>query len=200
MKMDTKICLSFFILLTSTFLYAQKKESVYERYLDFNMARFEGDSVKAMNIGLEILDSASRLAEKPRISFYNGMGKLYDDDNIPDKAIYYYEIVAAAVPNYYVVHRALGYLYLTPAKSLNSRLIATKKTDPDYKKIKNQYNAAAAKALQHLEIAQACDPSDETLYIIKQLYKDIGDTAGLNTLNMRMAKISKDCLDILRDN
>jgi len=53
--------------------------------------------------------------------------------------------------------------------------------------------------LPHLEKAQACDPSDETLAIIKTLYKNINDTEGLNKLNDRLKLLSQNCIDVLED-
>lgn len=61
------------------------------------------------------------------------------------------------------------------------------------------YNINVKKALPHLEKAQACDPSDDTLAIIKSLYKSINDTDGLSTLDSRLKQLSKNCIDILTD-
>ena len=58
----------------------------------------------------------------------------------------------------------------------------------------------ARKALPQLEKAQACDPSDDTLGIIKSLYQKINDQASLSTLDDRLRLLSKNCIDILNDN
>lgn len=195
-----KYALIFILMLIAGALRAQESKTLYERYLDFNLVRFEADNDAALEMGEALLDSADNLPPKARISFYNSMGKLYEDSNIPRRAIPYYEIVAKAVPNYYVVHRALGYMYLKPAEELYEQLSVAKAGTPAYDKLKADYKAAALKVVQHLEIAQACDPSVETLETIKTLYKNINDTAALSTLDERLKNISKNCLDILSDN
>ena len=198
--MPKKYAFLFSLLLISGVLRAQESKTLYERYLDFNLVRFEADNDVALEMGEALLDSADNLPQKSRISFYNSMAKLYEDGKQLGRATNYYEIVAKAVPNYYVAHRALGYLYLKPATDLEAQLITAKKNTPAYEKLTADYKAAALKALPHLEIAEACDPSEETLAIIKTLYKKMGDTEGLNALPDRLKQISKNCLDILSDN
>jgi hypothetical protein len=198
--MFKKYALLFTLLLITGALRAQESKTLYERYLDFNLVRFEADNDVALEMGEALLDSADNLPDKSRISFYNSMAKLYEDGKQPGRATTYYEIVAKAVPNYYVAHRALGYLYLKPATDLEAQLNTTKKNTPAYENLQADYKTAALKALPHLEIAEACDPSEETLAIIKNLYKNMGDTAGLNSLPERLKNISKNCLDILSDN
>lgn len=103
---------------------AQSADTVYSQYLDFNLARFQGEQEKTLELGESILPNADKLPEKARANFYFGVGKMYEDNEQPDKAITYYEMVAKAVPDYYVVHRALGYLYLDKAKQLEKQLNA----------------------------------------------------------------------------
>jgi len=174
-------------------------DSVYSKYLDFNLARFQGEQDKVLELGEAIIPYADKLPEKTRVNFYFGAGKMYEDDNQPDKALPFYEKVAAAVPDYYVVHRALGYLYLDKAKKLEDRMNSTSdKATKD--SLFADYVQVVKKALPHLEKAQACDPSDDTLSIIKGLYTKINDTAGLNSLDGRLKQSGKDCVDVLSDN
>jgi tetratricopeptide (TPR) repeat protein len=174
-------------------------DSVYNEYLNFNLARFQSDQNKMLELSEDIIPNADKLPEKVRINFYFAVGKMYEDDNQPDKALPFYEKVAVAVPDYYVAHRALGYLYLDKAKAIEDRM-----NSANDKATKNnllaQYAIAARKALPHLEKAQACDPSDETLQIIKSLYNKINDHAGLNSLPARLTQLSKNCTDILSEN
>jgi tetratricopeptide (TPR) repeat protein len=181
--------------------YGQSKsaDSVYNKYLDFNLARFQGEHDKVMELGEEILPNADKLPEKARINFYFAVGKMYEDNDQHQKALPYYEKVAAAVPDYYVVHRALGYLYLDNVKEIAGKLNAATKDITLNRQLTIAYNDAVKKALPHLEKAQACDPSDETLAIIKSLYKNIKDEQGLNSLNNRLKELSKNCMDILSD-
>ncbi|WP_214069900.1 hypothetical protein [Mucilaginibacter sp. dw_454] len=172
-----------------------KTDAVYDKYLIFNFKRLDDKAGEAIKIGEDILPNADKLPEKSRISFYNGMAKLYEDDEQSVEAIPLYEKVVAAQPNYYVAHRALGYLYLKPADDLYVKL----QLNPGDTETASLYKAAALKALPHLEKAQACDPSDETLALIKKLYTNIHDDVGLQSLNNRLAAMAKKCLDILTD-
>ena len=59
---------------------AQTAEEVYNRYLDFNLARLEGPSTKALELGEGLLPDTAKLTPKARISYYYSIGKLYEDD------------------------------------------------------------------------------------------------------------------------
>jgi len=193
--MPKKIFLILIILCISSLAKAQTADDVYNLYLDFNLKRFEGDAEKALQIGENILPNADKLPAKSQVMFYNGIAKLYEDDEQSVEAIPLYEKVAAAQPDYYVAHRALGYLYLKHADELYTKLQAA----PGDKEIAAAYKATVLKALPHLEKAQACDPSDETLALIKTLYTNIHDDADLQSLNARLKALSKSCLDILSE-
>jgi hypothetical protein len=178
---------------------AQTADEIYESYLDFNLARLEGRKVKALELGEDILPNAQKLNDKARTSFYYSMGNLYENDSQSVKAQTYYEKVAAAVPDYYVARRALGYLYLKNAEDIATKLNAAKSNIAENKRLADLYAQAVKKALPHLEKAQACDPSNETLALIKMIYKNINDQQGLNSLNSRLTELSKNCIDLLSD-
>jgi len=178
---------------------APSADSVYNQYLDFNLARLQGEQDKILELGENILPYADKLPEKARINFYFSVGKMYEDDDQHNKALPYYEKVAAAVPDYYVVHRALGYLYLEKAEAIENKLKTPSSDSTLTRQLTADYTATVRKALPHLEKAQACDPSDETLAIIKTLYKNIRDDAGLNSLDTGLKELSKNCIDILTD-
>jgi tetratricopeptide (TPR) repeat protein len=197
--MPKKTLLLLLVLCLTHFAKAQTADAVYNQYLDFNMARFHGDLPKSLKLGEGILPNADKLPAKSRIGFYNGIAKVYEDSNQPDKAVPYYELVAAAEPDFYVAHRALGYLYLIPAKQLNDKLQSATPGTADWKQLFEQYKMAVLKALPHLEKAQACDPSDETLALIKLSYRNINDTAALQSLNARLAELGKNCVDVLSE-
>lgn len=177
-----KTALSILLFLIVSIGHAQTTDTsaVYNNYLDLNMAMLEGDMDKAISLSNTIMPDTAVLPAKARVSYYNIMGKLYED-NDPLEAIKYYNKVAAAVPDYYVAHRALGYLYLKQSENVTNIDFAT----------------AAKNALFHLEKAQACDPSDETLETIKSLYKKLNNEAGLKSLNNRLKAKAKNCIDIL---
>jgi tetratricopeptide (TPR) repeat protein len=188
-----------FIVFASFSVKAQTADEVYNQYLDFNFARFQGEHDKFLDLGEKLLPNAEKLPEKARTNFYFSIGKIYEDNNQPQKARIYYEKVAAAAPDYYVVHRALGYIYLDDVKAIEKKLNASVNDQALNAQLTKDYNNAVKKALPQLEKAQACDPSDETLAIIKLLYKNIHDSREANTLDSRLKELSKNCIDILND-
>lgn len=178
---------------------AQTADEVYNSYLDFNLARLEGRSANALEFGEQIMPNAAKLTTKARISFYYSMGNLYENDGQSVKAQPLYEKVVAAEPNYYVGQRALAYVYGKNIEELSKKINAIDPNGAEYKRLYNLYVAQAKKTLPHLEKAQACDPSPETLSLIKSLYKYMKDDEGLKTLNPRLAALSKNCIDLLSD-
>jgi len=197
--LKTIICALFLFFAVAT-VRAQSTDSVYNRYLDFNLARLQGDQDKVLELGEALIPDTGKLPQKARINFFFSAGKMYEDNDQPDKALTYYEKVAAAVPYYYVVHRALGYLYLDKLKATERQLNAPANDAGTNARLFADYTRAARIVLAHLEKAQACDHSDDTLAIIKLLYKNIKDTQGLSTLDGRLKQLNKNCIDILADN
>jgi tetratricopeptide (TPR) repeat protein len=178
---------------------AQTTDTLFNKLADFDLARFNNDEAGAMHIGEGILRDTATLTPKVRISFFDRMAKLYEDDEQGAKAVFFYEKVAVAEPNYYVAQRALGYLYNDAAEEIHLKLYQTKKDDQTYQTLFDRYKKELLKALPHLEKAQACDPTDDTLDLIKTLYHNIHDEQGLNSLNDRLTGLSKNCIDILKD-
>lgn len=196
--MPKKTTILLFILCFCTIVKAQTADQVYDKFLDFNDARSHNNLAKTLTLGQQILVNVDKLPAKTRIYFYNALAKAYEDNKEFGKALPYYETVAKAVPNYYVVHRALGYIYLMPADELYKKLQATKDKAANAA-VMQDYKKAVLKALPHLEKAQACDPSDETLALIQSLYKNIKDDAGLRLLSGRLGTLSKNCIDIITE-
>jgi tetratricopeptide (TPR) repeat protein len=178
---------------------AQTADEVYNSYLDFNLARLEGRTENALELGEQLIPNADKLTDKARTSFYYSLGNLYENDSQSVKALPLYEKVAAAVPDYYVVQRALGYMYMKQADSIATKLNAAKTDAAENKRLTDLYTTAVKKVLPHLEKAQACDPDTNTLSLIKTLYKNIKDDKGLSTLNSRLAILGKNCVDLLSD-
>jgi hypothetical protein len=192
----------FFLLLNAVALlsHAQIPDTLFSKLADFDLARFNNDGAGAMRIGEGIMKDTTKLPLKTQISFFDRMAKLYEDDEQDAKALLFYEKVAAAEPDYYVAQRALGYLYDNEAEEIHLKLYQTKKDDPAYKTLFDSYKKGVLKALPHLEKAQACDPDDDTLDLIKTLLKNINDEQGLKSLDGRLKDLSKSCIDILPDN
>jgi tetratricopeptide (TPR) repeat protein len=182
-----KTFLIILLIIVGKISHAQTADEVYEKYTDFNLAMLQNEHDKALDLAQQILPDSAKLSPKVRVSFYNGIAKLYEDDSQSIKAIEYYNRVAAAQPNYYVAHRALGYLYI---RDISGKPASDAIVDAAYiDKVK--------KALPHLEKAQACDPDDQTLSLIKILYSNIKDEKSLSSLPDRLNQLKKNCIDIL---
>ncbi|HZX57835.1 MAG TPA: hypothetical protein VFE54_03885, partial [Mucilaginibacter sp.] len=150
-------------------------------------------------IGEHLLVDTAKMQPKARISFFSKLAKAYEGTGQDAKAIIYYEKVATAEPNYYVAQRALGYLYNDLSEEIQLKLYLTPKDSPEYTALFDSYRKAVHKSLPYLEKAQACDPDDDTLDLIKTLYMNIHDDAGLSSFNSRLLDLSKNCVDLLSD-
>ncbi|MFD1255684.1 tetratricopeptide repeat protein [Mucilaginibacter terrae] len=179
---------------------AQTPESIYNKYTDFNLARLQGERTKSITLGQTLLPDAGKLPEKNRIGFYNSLAKLYEDNKQLDLARPLYEKVVAAVPDYYVVHLALGHIYMNDANALAVKVNDAKGDKAAYQQSRTAYIAAVNKVLMHLEKVQACDPYDDNLNLIKKLYTSIGNPAGFAGLESRLKPMRAKCLDILDEN
>jgi len=184
-----KAALIITLIFFSMIVHAQMAEKVYDRYLDFNLARLQGEHDKALDLGEQILVDTAELTAKAHASFFNGLAKLYEQDSQDAKAVIYYQKVVVLRPDYYVAHRALGYLYV---KGLPLHVAQDFPTD-------SAYVRKVRLALNHLEKAQACDPDESTLQLIKKLYQNISEQAAAGSLPVRLKALSKNCADILSD-
>ena len=173
--------------------------ALYSKLGNFDLATLNGESYSALLIGEQILPDTAKLGKVSKINFYAKLAKTYDEAEQDDKAIYYYEKVAAAAPSYFVVQRALGLLYNAQAEDIQLILYITPKTDPAYSKLYERYLAAVRKTLPLLEKAQACDPDDDTLDLIHTLYQNIGDDNGYNGFTQRIPELATGCVDLLED-
>jgi hypothetical protein len=195
-----KLLLIISLILPALVSKAQKTDTVVlDKLGDFDMAALSGDSFGAISIGENILPDTAKIEAKTRISFFAKLAKAYEDTEEDAKATYYYEKVAAAEPNYYVAQRALGYLYNGKAEDIQLKLYLAPKDNPGYSKLSEQYQKAALKALPYLEKAQACDPDDDTLDLIRTLYMNINNDQGLASLNSRLKELARNCVDLLSD-
>lgn len=187
------------LMLISTGVTFGQSKSVDDLYLDFSMARTGNATLKAIEIGEQILSHQEKLTPKKQTRFYYYLAKQYEVNHQDDKAVIFYDKVVAAEPNYYVPHMALGYLYLKPANQLVSKINASKSNKAEYQKYVNQYQQLLQKAIRHLEKAQACDPDEQLLADIKNLYSRLQDKSGLINLDGRLLEASKNCITILFD-
>lgn len=195
--MLNKAALFFLLLFAVATVKAQTTDSLTTKLGDFDLARFNDNPLGAVQIGEKILPDTAQLSPKARISFLDHLAKAYIDNEQDKKALELYQKVAAAQPNYFVAQRALGYLYNEDSKDIQLKLYITPKTDPAYNNLFAEYKKAVLKSLPYLEKAQACDPDDDTLDLIRTLYQNIHESDQIASLPTRLSSLGKNCIDIL---
>jgi tetratricopeptide (TPR) repeat protein len=152
-----------------------------------------------MALGTEILNSSEKLPAKTQTKFYAFMAKLYEDAKQADNAIKYYELVVAAEPDYYIAHRALGYLYLDKANVAAIAINQNTGNKISYDNAVAAYAALVKQALPHLEKDEACNSDADELAQIKRLYDKIKDKKGQLSLDTRLKQLAGKCVDLLTD-
>jgi len=198
--MVKKSLLLFLFISSATLSRAQVADTALLNKLgDFDIAALNGDANTAVLIGENILADTGKLQPKGRISFFAKLAKAYEGTEQDAKAITYYEKVVAAEPDYYVAQRALGYLYNDISEEIQLKLYLTPENSLGYAALFDRYRTAVHKSLPYLEKAQACDADEDTFDLIKTLYMNIHDDAGLRSLNSRLPDLSKNCVDLLND-
>ncbi|WP_316768519.1 hypothetical protein [Pedobacter frigiditerrae] len=150
---------------------------------------------------LTILADSSKLTNKQIVNVQYHIGRLFEETGKPDSAIVYYDEMLKREPNYEVVHRALGFVYLAKTKNFVHEMnMATKEKNVDANaKAYANYKKLVLKAIPHLEKYQACSPDEETLLIIGNLYKSIRDTQSITTIEARLKALSLNCVSLLED-
>ncbi|WP_040625778.1 tetratricopeptide repeat protein [Mucilaginibacter paludis] len=191
-----KLKITLFVLFLLSFS-AARAQTVFDTYVDFNNAVYQGQTATAFTLADQIINSKEKLPAKSEVNFYQKLGRLYETQQQAAKAIMYYERVAAAEPNYYTAQRALGYLYMQRTNELGKKLNASAANKTAYLQNMAEYKKAVTKCLPYLEKAQACDPDDQTLNTIKSLYHAIGDDAGIKSLDGRLKQMSANCVSLL---
>lgn len=196
-----KYAILFFFCLFTTVAMAQPK-SAKEAYTAFKIYRTtDGDKKEQLNKTLALLKLANQLTANQITNVKYHIGRLYEETQQPDSAIVYYGQSLVGEPNYEVIHRALGFIYLAKsATAVEQMNAATKAKDVEgNKKAYAEYKTLVQKALPHLEKYQACSPDEETLMIITNLYKSLKDTQSLSTLADRLKQMGTTCVSLLED-
>jgi hypothetical protein len=126
---------------------------------------------------------------------------MYEDVDNSDSAAFYYEKSLLGEPNYFVVHRALGFIYMRRSKIFIEQMKAAHLVkDVEANNLAfDKFKATIREAIPHLEKYQACEPDDETLTIIKNCYKTIKDEKAIDTLAERLKLLAEHCVSLLGD-
>jgi len=174
-------------------------KDLYWGYLQVRSA--PKNKANVINKALELLDRSSELNAKQIANLTYHLGRLYEETGEVDKAVSYYEKSIKLTPGYYVPYRALGFINIKNCNIYSQKMneAAKAKNAVLHAKAFAAYKTQALKTIGYLEKSQACDPDDETLAMIKNLYKNIKDNSAIHTLNARLKVKSADCITLLDD-
>ena len=189
------IAIILFIFLTKTAL----SQTPVDQYYDFSLHLSEGDAEKAMAIAEKLTPSATVLSKKQQAIFYFKLARLYEDSKNAQQAIIFYEKSLTLEPNYYVPHLALGYLYLSNANALVTKINSEKANPTLHKRYQTEYKGFLRRAIPHLEKAMACDPNDQVLASIKKAYLSLDDLSTFKSLDSRIDELNINCVTVLTE-
>ncbi|MBC6109146.1 tetratricopeptide repeat protein [Pedobacter fastidiosus] len=192
---------TFFALLITQITYAQKQD-IKDLYFDYLQVRMDADEKPEAKVkAIALLQRSSELTKTQLGNVTYHLGRLYEEDGEIEKAVPYYEESIKITPGYYVPYRALGFMYYKKCVALNQKLsgIDKAKDSDGYKKALDELKKSSLKTAKYLEKSQACDPDDETLAMIKNLYKNMKDDKALATISDRLKALSSDCVTLLED-
>jgi tetratricopeptide (TPR) repeat protein len=175
------------------------KSSAYLDYMGYRNASL--DKPKIIGKMKDLLAKPDQLSKKQITNVQYHLGRLYEEEGSIDSAIVYYYLSLNGEPNYEVIHRALGFIYLAKTVPVVSQMNAAAKSQnmDAHLKAFAQYKALVLKAIPHLEKYQACDADEETLTIIINLYKSIKDTVSITSIDARLKAMGTKCVTLLDD-
>ena len=192
-----KYILTFFFLAVSNIAFAQ---DINQQFKDFKFLMQAGDSIEISNAVAKMNLDQSDLSVRKKAIIYYKLADYYEKKRNNQKlAIVNYEKSLTYEPNYYVPHLALGYLYLDKANLIGLKANA-EKTDLT---LKNKYNADYKSILRivipHFEMALACDPNEQVLGSLKNIFNALKDTESTKTLDTKLALLNYNCIDFLSE-
>lgn len=197
-----KLSLIFCLLLGISYHSFAQSKPIADAYYDFKVAKStkKGDQQTLTDI-LKLLKRSNELTPGQIANLEYHAGGAYEEMGQPDQAIPHYENSLKAEPNYFVIHRALGFIYLTKTKPLVAQMNEANQSKDAAANAKAfaEYKVLVKKAIPYLEKYQACDPDDETLSIIVNLYKSIKDTTNIASLTERLKALGVKCVSLLED-
>jgi tetratricopeptide (TPR) repeat protein len=180
-----------------------QKDNYEDLYFNFLQIRLEPlNSSEAIKQGEYLLQNhKSDLNSNQIASLTYHLGRLYEEDFKMNEAIEYYKKSMVLNPNYYVPYRALGFYYFDLAidayqtanrMQLNNDLAAYTSNMDNFKQL-------ATQTISYLLKAQACDPDEQTLGMITDLYDYLKDDKGKKTIKKQLKQLSKKCVTLLED-
>ncbi|MDQ7947839.1 MAG: hypothetical protein REI78_12325 [Pedobacter sp.] len=170
-------------------------------YEDFKMYRNTAeDKPEAIGKMKVLLADSAHLKPKQVTNISYHIGRLFEELELPDSAEIYYVKALAGEPNYEVIHRALGFIYLERTKVVTAEMGAIADRDTEKRaRVYAKYKSLVLKALPHFEKYQACDPDEDTLAIIMSLHKSIKTGETDASVAERLKKLAVNCVTLLDD-
>lgn len=189
-----------FLFFVSTTTFSQNKIAE-EAYFDFKVSRNVKGNEQSIGKTAMLLKMEKDFTVKQVTNISYHLGRMYEEVGLPDSAIVYYEKSLKGEPNYSVIHRALGFIYLNKTKPIIAAMNEANKNKDVAANAKGfaQYKALVKKALPYLEKYEACEPDEETFATITNLYKSIKDTQNLASLEARLKTMTGNCVSLLED-
>lgn len=176
-------------------------DNIEDAYLDYKVSRNVKGNTKSTEKLSALLKRSNELSVKQVANVEYHLGRMYEEMGTIDSAIVHYENSLKGEPNYSVLHRALGFIYLSKTKSAVAKMNEASKTKDAAANAKAfaEYKVLVKKAIPYLEKYQACDPDEQTLATINNLYKSIKDLESLKTLDARLKANAEKCVSLLED-
>ena len=198
--MKTKFIAVLFLSFTYFSSFSQNV-SIEDAYLNYKVGRNVKGNTKSISSLAALLTRASELSTKQVANVEYHLGRMYEDMGNVDSAIVHYENSLKGEPDYSVIHRALGFIYLAKTKLFVAQMNEAVKAKDATANAKAfaQYKLIVKKAIPYLEKYQACEPDEETLTTITNLHKSIKDTAGITALPERLKPMALKCVSLLED-
>ena len=190
----TILCLTYFI------SFAQG-DNIDDAYLNYKVSRNVKGNTKSIENLSALLKRSSELSVKQVANVEYHLGRMYEEMGTVDSAIVHYENSLKGEPNYSVIHRALGFIYLAKTKPAVTKMNEASKAKDATSNAKAfaEYKLLVKKAIPYLEKYQACEPDEQTLATINNLYKSIKDLESPKTLDARLKANAVNCVSLLED-
>ncbi|WP_162796031.1 tetratricopeptide repeat protein [Pedobacter nanyangensis] len=181
--------------------FAVNAQNAKEGYQDFTVYRTTKGDAEHIAKMKKLLQQQEQLSPKQVTNLQYHLGRMHEEIGDAESALVYYEQSLKGEANYTVLRRALGFIYLGKTKPFVKQMneASAAKNATANANAFSKYKEMVLKALPHLEKYQACEPDEETLTIITNLYKSIKDQQSIASLPSRLKTMEGSCVTLLDD-
>lgn len=188
-------------ILFGTAFMANAQNPAKEGYRNFTVYRTTKGSAENIAKMKALLQQQDQLSSKQVTNLQYHLGRMHEELGDAENALLYYEQSLKGEADYTALRRALGFIYLSKTKPFVKQMNeanAAKNATANANAF-SKYKEMVLKALPHLEKYQACEPDEETLNIITNLYKSIKDQQSIASLPNRLKMMEGSCVTLLDD-